>query len=350
MAENRKRDGRVYHRTAKPRKSASRTFGESADWSDHEGCEALYRNRPLDLLRCLRPWQWVKNLLLLVAPFFAFFDGATRDVSGRLFRERVAADPVALQENLGLAVVAFILLSGAAYVINDLADAAADARNPLRRNRPIAARQVSGAAAGALAALCAVGGLALAWSVSVRVGCCGFFWVAVAYAVIQPLYTFVARRWAEVAAMLVAGGFVLRAAAGALVVSVRMSPWLLLCVFLLALFVALCKRRSAHFVKALPQPTVADGRVLDLEIGALAAVTIACYALYTLSLETRQIFGTQQLVWTLPLVMLGVFRFLRLTYEDRSAGNPESLILRDPVMWVSLVGWGLACGGILWFA
>ena len=116
-----KRQGRVYHRAAKPRKYASRTFGESADWSDHQGCEGLYGNRPLDLLRCLRPGQWAKNLILLAAPFFAFFD-----------RHQTLPDAVGLQERLGLALVAFVLLSSAAYVFNDLVDARADAANPRR--------------------------------------------------------------------------------------------------------------------------------------------------------------------------------------------------------------------------
>ena len=114
MPEQKKPGGRVYHRAAQPRKRASRTFGESADWSDHEGCEALYTNRPANLLRCLRPGQWPKNLILLAAPFFACFDKGQR-----------IADPVRAQEDLGLALVAFVLLSAYAYVLNDLADAKA---------------------------------------------------------------------------------------------------------------------------------------------------------------------------------------------------------------------------------
>lgn len=339
MAENRNGQGRVYHRSAKPRKSASRTFGESADWSDHEGCEALYTNRLVDLLKCLRPGQWAKNLLLLAAPFFAFFDHTARPW-----------DWVHLQETLGMAVVAFVLLSGAAYVLNDLADAKADARNPLRKTRPIAARKVSVPAAILLVGLCLGGAAAATWQVSRLTNQCAFLWIAVAYALLQPFYTFVARRMGEVAAVVVAVGFVLRAAAGAAAAEVSLSFWLLLCVFLGALLVALCKRRSVHFLKGMPQPSAADGRILDLEIGLVASATVSCYALYTCAAETVAKFGTRALLFTLPLVILGVFRFLRLTYGDHATGTPETAILRDPGMVSILVLWVTACGVLLRFA
>ena len=124
--------GRVYHRSAKPRKGGARTFGESADWSDYSGCEALYTNRLTDLLKCLRPMQWVKNLLLLAAPFFAYFD---RSQVGGVFQRMLKENPVALQETLGLAIVSFVLLSAASYVINDLCDVAGDRAHPVKHRR-----------------------------------------------------------------------------------------------------------------------------------------------------------------------------------------------------------------------
>lgn len=337
MPGQKQQGGRVYHRAAHPRKRASRTFGESADWSDHEGCEALYANRPGDLLRCLRPGQWAKNLILLAAPFFAWFD-----------RTQTLPDPIALQERLGLALVAFVLLSAYAYVLNDLADAKADARNPLKQGRPIAARQVSLGAAIPLGALCLLGGLAAAWFHGARFGGHGLLWAALAYALLQPAYTFAARRVVELGAAAVALGFALRAAAGAVAVGVRLSPWLLLCAFLLTFLVALCKRRAAHFVKGLPQPTAAEARILDLEVAVSAAATAACYALYTLATETIANFGTDRLVWTLPLVLLGLFRLLRLTYGERGGGAPEAALLRDWPMLALIALWVGACAAILW--
>lgn len=346
MADNRKNSGRVYHRSAKPRKSASRTFGESADWSDHEGCEALYTNRLVDLVKCLRPGQWVKNLLLLAAPFFAFFDKAAR---ANTCPCSSPWDPIYLQERLGLAFIAFVLLSGAAYVLNDLADLPSDARNPLRKDRPLAARKVSAGAAGLLLACCLVFGLAAAWQVGREHGLASpFLWVAAAYVLLQPFYTFVARRLgAEVAAMTVAAGFVLRALAGAAAIEVPCSGWLLLCVFLGALFVALCKRRAQSFLKSSPQLPAAEGRILDLEIILAAASTIAAYSLYACAPATVAKFGTHALIWLLPLVLFGLFRFLRLTYGERATGNPESALFRDPALLGTIVAWLALCVALL---
>ncbi len=340
MERQNQRGGRVYHRAARPMKSASRTFGESADWSDHQGCEALYTNRPVDLLKCLRPSQWIKNLLLVAAPFFAYCDKRLD------FAQSFRQDPRQVLWMLGAAIGAFILFSATAYVFNDLVDARRDASNPIRKNRPIAARKVSLGAAIGLGVVClALGGALTAWIV--RSGCTAFLFVAVGYVVLQPIYTYSKRAWAEFGSLLLAGGFVLRAVAGAVVVGVKASPWLLLCVFLAALFVALCKRRSAHFVRALPQPSAADARILDLEVAICASATVACYALYTLSAETCKAFGSCALAWTIPLVILGIFRYLRLTYGEHSTGSPETAVARDPAMLVIVLAWAVACVALL---
>lgn len=329
---NQRTGGNSVHRVARPRpKAPARTFGESADWSDHRGCEGLYGNRPLDLLHCLRPLQWLKCLLLLAAPFFAWLD-PTQTLPGA----------VALQERLGLALVAFALVSSAAYVFNDACDLKADARDPLRKGRPLAARRVSLGAAVPLAVVCLAAGLAAAWFHGHRFGGWGLLAVTLAYALIQPVYSLWAKRVAELGACLVALGFVARAAAGALAVGVRLSPWLLLCVFLLTFLVALCKRRAAHFEKGAKAPSAAEGRILDLEIGLSAAATLATYTLYTLATETVALYGTDRLVWTVPLVLLGLCRCLRLTYAERRAANPERLLL-DPALLGLLAAWATAC-------
>ena len=334
--------GRVYHRSAKPRKGAARTFGEAADWSDYHGSAALYQNRIVDLIRCLRPGQWVmKNALLLAAPFFAWFDRAQP-----AFSERAPADWVGFFQPMVLAVIAFVLASSAAYVFNDLHDAAEDSKNPQKKDRPIAARRVSPAAAVVLMLLCLIG----AGGSALFVGSQAFLWILGAYLLLQPLYTCWLRRYDTVGASVVACGFVLRAVAGAFAVGVRFSPWLLLCVFAVALFVSLCKRRSVHFLDRKHLPSMADGRILDMEIGLTASVTVACYALYTLAPQTLTNFGTDRLVYTVFPVVLGIFRYLRLTYGERKAGIPEQVILRDPLLLALILGWILLCGILLWTA
>lgn len=343
MMERSRNGGRIYHRAARPRKGASRTFGESADWSDHQGCEALYTNRLIDLVSCFRPGQWVKNLLLLAAPFFAFFDRS------QSFATRVREVPIETAETFALAILTFILLSASAYVLNDLCDCRADAKNPLRKHRPIAARKVSFAAIIPPALIAFSGGGALAWYLGTRIGW-AFPALCAVYVLLQPVYTLWGRRSLEAGALLLAVGFVLRAMAGAVTGGVRLSPWLLLCVFLVSLFVVLCKRRCINFMKSMPQPSMAESRVLDLEIAITAAATVSCYALYTLATETIANFRTDQLVWTVLPVVAGIFRYLRLTYGDRRAGNPEQALTRDPVMALILLVWIGACGAILFFA
>lgn len=343
MLEKSRHTGRVYHRAARPRKGASRTFGESADWSDHQGCEALYTNKLADIVRCFRPMQWVKNLLLLAAPFFAFFD------HNQPFAQTLQQAPGAVLKMLGLAILTFILLSASAYVLNDICDCKADAKNPIRKHRPIAARKVSFAAIIPPTVLAFGGGIALACFLGTQIGYT-FTAICAAYIVLQPIYTLWVRRSLEAGAIVLAIGFVLRAMAGAVVVDVRISPWLLLCVFLVSLFVVLCKRRCINFIKSMPQPSVAESRIVDLEIAITAAATVTCYALYTLATETIAHFGTEFLVWTILPVVAGIFRYLRLTYSDRRAGNPETALVRDPIMAVILLLWIGMCGAILTFA
>ncbi len=349
MADTPRNYGRVYHRSAKPRKGVARTFGESADFSDHQGCEALYTNKPLDLLKCLRPGQWVKNLLLLAAPFFAYFEAFSD------YTNRVNEAPWTALGTLGLGIVAFILLSGATYIFNDLIDAKSDAKHPLKKTRPIAARKVSLVAALSLLFVALIGGLGLAWmlggtaDVWVLDGGCwceestyeaiaiehNFFWCAVAYLGIQLLYTLFMHKLKDFGEATVALGFLVRALAGGCLAGVACEPHFLLCVFIGAFFVVLCKRRSEHFIRNAPQPTAADARVLDIEISLSAASLIMSY-LFCLWMHDLGSYD----IYTLPWVVLGIFRYLRLTYADQHrAATPEAAFFRDPAMIICLLGW-----------
>ncbi len=349
MAEHSRQYGRVYHRAAKPRKGVARTFGEAADYSDHQGCEALYTNKPLDLLKCLRPGQWVKNLLLLAAPFFAYFKACSD------YADCVNKAPWASLGLLGLGIVAFILLSSATYIFNDLVDAKSDAKHPLKKTRPIAARKVSLVAALSLLAVTLAGGLGLAWGLGGTAdvwlldgGCwCeestyeaittahSFFWCAIAYLGLQLLYTLVVHKVKDFGEALVALGFLVRALAGGCLAGVPCEPHFLLCVFVGALFVVLCKRRSEHFIRNAPQPTAADARVLDIEISVTAASLIMVY-LFCLRMHDLGCYD----IYTLPWVVLGIFRYLRLTYADQHrAATPEVAFFRDPAMMICLLGW-----------
>ena len=154
----------------------------------------------------------------------------------------------------------------------------------------------------------------------------------------QVAYTYFLKRVSYVDVFVISIGFVMRAAAGALALTVRISPWLLLCTFLLSLFLALCKRRHE---KVLLEDE-ADGhraalagydrQLLDLQIGVTASATLVCYAIYTLSAETVARFHTNRLGLTIPFVVFGLFRYLELVYQHDAGGRPEKVLLTDKVM------------------
>lgn len=280
--------------------------------------------RAIDIFRALRPRQWTKNAIVLAASFFAFWDkGLEFDVVPGL------AKAVA-------ATVLFCVSSSAIYVLNDIIDIAADRRHPLKKFRPIAAGQVSRRTAAvlfaALLGTAAIGSMLLSPN---------FCMVVAAYVVIQLAYCIMLKRIPLVDVMVIAVGFVLRAIAGAVVLSVPISPWLLLCTFLLALFLALCKRRHERVLLAdiagyRPALQEYDERLLDQLIGITSAATIVSYAIYTLSPGTYEKFGTMNLGFTIPFVVFGVFRYLDLVYRHDKGDRPEQILLTDVPILLTL--------------
>lgn len=290
---------------------------------------------PFVLLRAMRPAQWTKNALVLAA--FVFALGDQRQGLGLEEAWRV----------LG-AALCFCLLSSAVYLLNDLRDREADQRHPTKRLRPIASGALGPAtawiASGLLAAGALLGGYAIAPALA---------GVLAIYAVVQVFYTLGLKRVALVDVFVIAGGFVLRALAGAVAIDVSISPWLLLCTLLLALFLALCKRRHEKVVLdglALNTRASLGGyneRLLDQLIAIVSAATIVCYALYTLWPDTVEKFGTTQLGWTIPFVIFGLFRYLDLVYRHEKGGQPEKILLTDPPLLIDLALYGITVGLVL---
>jgi len=293
------------------------------------------------LARALRPSQWTKNIVVLAAFFFARWDAGQRaHVIGWL--------PLL---NVGLATVAFCLLSSAVYLVNDVCDVAADRAHPRKRLRPVASGELSPRLALAAAALLLVAGGACAWLVN------PFFAVlAAGYLILQGVYMLGLKRLAFVDVFVIAIGFVLRATAGAWAIDVRLSPWLLLCTFLLALFLALCKRRHEKTLLELDgmRHRVAlggyDRRLLDQTLAITGTATIVCYAMYTLSSETVARFGTNRLGLTIPFVVFGIFRYLDLVYRHDEGGRPEKVLLTDRVLIVTIVLYGLTALAVFMLA
>ncbi len=277
--------------------------------------------------RALRPAQWVKNGVVPAAYFFAWGDPSqAAHVQGWL--------PLMAE---ALAVACFCCVSSGVYLVNDVRDIEADRAHPLKRLRPLAAGEIGvRAALSVSAALLLVG---LAGSVALPPA---FREVLGGYWLMQMVYTFALKRIPYVDVFVIATGFVLRAIAGATALTVRISPWLLLCTFLLALFLALCKRRHEKILleDGGEQHRAAlagyDRYLLDMQIGIISSATLVCYAIYTLSSETVQRFGTSRLGLTIPFVVFGIFRYLELVYRHDEGGSPEKVLLTDRVLMATL--------------
>ncbi len=276
----------------------------------------------LAVVRSLRPRQWVKNLLVFAGVVFA----------QKLFTPAVWAA-------LG-AFVIFCGLSGAIYLLNDVADREKDRRHPDKRHRPIASGALPLRVALAVAGVLIVLGLAAAYRLSPS-----FALAAAGYVALLAAYSAWLKHVVIVDVLVVAIGFVLRAAAGALVVEAQISGWLLICTVLLALFLALGKRR--HEVLALEAGGVTHRPILveysapflDQTIAVVTASTVTAYALYTMSPETVAKFHTALLPLTLPFVLYGVFRYLYLLYHRQLGGNPSELFLGDRALLVNTLAW-----------
>jgi len=283
-----------------------------------------------ELILALRPKQWTKNAIV-----FAPFIFALGDSSQQIAR----SDFVVVL----LAAFCFCLVSSGIYMINDVRDIESDRKHPQKKHRPIAAGRVSRRLAITVGIELILGGIVLGYLLPGRPDL-----VLGAYVVVQLAYTLFLKQLAMIDLIVIAAGFVLRAIAGAVVIEAEISPWLLVCTFLLALFLALCKRRQ-EFVRTdagrghQTRKSLAhyDERLLDQLIVMIASATLVCYTIYTLAPETVEKFGTSNLGFTLPFVLYGLFRYLYLVYCLDRGEQPEQVLLTDVPMIVNICLYGI---------
>lgn len=273
----------------------------------------------------LRPRQWVKNVFVLAALVFA----------GRL------GDPVAVARALG-AFAVFCALSSAVYLVNDLRDRDADRRHPVKRLRPIAAGEISPGTASAASVVLASAALLAGFALQTGLGA-----VAAAYFLLNLAYSFGLKRVVILDVMMVASGFLLRAWAGAAVLGVAISHWLVLCTGLLALFLGFVKRRQEIAALGGDDATRAILReyslpFLDQMIAIVTGSTVVAYALYAFSPEVAEKLGTQHLGLTIPFVLFGIFRYLYLVHRRGEGENPTALLLSDLPLIADVLLWGAA--------
>ncbi len=270
----------------------------------------------------LRPRQWVKNLFVFAGLMF----------SQQLFT------PQAWRAVAAFAI--FCGLSGAIYLLNDVADAEKDRLHPVKRRRPVASGALPRGTALVIGLALLAGSLAVSFALGRQFGL-----VALGYGVLLTTYSVWLKHLVILDVLTVAVGFVLRAVAGAVAVDADISGWLLICTVLIALFLALGKRRheylTLHGAAAAHRPILAEysERFIDQMIAVVTASTVTAYALYTMSPETVAKFHTRLLPLTLPFVLYGIFRYLYLLYRRELGGNPSDLVLSDRALLLNTVLW-----------
>jgi len=287
---------------------------------------------PALVVDSLRPHQWTKNLFVFAGVLFG----------GQLFH-LVAFGRAAA------AFAVFCALSGVVYIFNDLADRAGDQRHPLKRLRPIASGRLSPRVAFVSATVIAIAALLVALLIGPL-----FALVSVIYVALLVLYSLVLKHLVIIDALTIAAGFVLRAAAGAVAVSVPISHWLLVCTTLLALFLVLSKRR--HELTLLADGAMTHRPILeeyspyllDQMIAVVTASTVVAYSVYSTSMETAERLRTTRLGLTIPFVLYGIFRYLYLVHQKRAGGSPADLLLTDRPLLICVGLWALSVALILY--
>jgi len=287
------------------------------------------------LLSSVRPMQWIKNGFVFGPLLFS------RHLTNAATDLRVAA-------GFGL----FCLASGGIYVLNDLTDAEADRLHPTKRLRPIASGRIGRGTAATLSAAL----LAAAVAGAVPFGTV-FTLLVLAYVALNVSYSLGLKQVVIIDVMMIGAGFVIRVLAGAAVIPVSPSHWLVLCTILLSVFLGFTKRRAE--LTLLTDKAVEHRKVLtsysavflDQMVSVVTAATLMCYILYTVDERTVSTVagGSRGLLLTVPLVMYAIFRYLYLVYHLEAGGNPTQTLVKDRMMMASIVAWGVLCVVVIYY-
>jgi 4-hydroxybenzoate polyprenyltransferase len=287
----------------------------------------------IEILKSLRPQQWIKNLFIF-APL--------------VFSQNILNLPFLVTTIEAFA--AFCLVSSAHYIFNDLRDIEEDRRHPVKSLRPLASGRLKKGPA--VVALLVIGAAGIALSATIDTP---FLLIVLGYLILQTAYSMWLKHVVILDVFVVAAGFLIRVVAGGLAIRVEISSWLLICTILLALFLAMGKRRHELVLldkdATIHRPILREYNtyLLDQMISVVTASTLVAYCLYTISEETVAKFGTRNLVFTVPFVLYGIFRYLYLIHQKAEGGTPEALIIRDKPLLIDIFLWVAAAALILRF-
>ncbi len=276
------------------------------------------------ILTSMRPRQWVKNTVVFAALVFA----------------QHLLEPADLLRVLG-AFAVFCVVSGAAYLFNDVRDAEKDRRHETKRSRPVASGSLAPQIAMVAAGVLTVAGLASSALLGVD-----FLLIVVAYIVLSTMYSLWLKRVVIIDVMAVATGFLLRAVAGAAALEdIEISSWLIICTLFLALFLALGKRRhelvymNEHAISHRSVLAEYSPQLLDQMIAIVTTSTLIVYVLYTTSPSVQVKLGTTKLFITIPFVLYGIFRYLYLVHKREQGGSPERVLFSDLPLLANVLLW-----------
>ena len=277
----------------------------------------------LKILISLRPKQWIKNIFVLPALVF----------SDNLLNSSLLIVSI-------YAFFCFCALSGAVYILNDIADRNKDTLHPLKRRRPIATGELSVFAASCVSVL--LSGIAVATAFNLE---SSFGWIALMYLVQNIAYSIWLKNIVLLDVITIATGFLLRAVGGWMALQVPISSWFVLCIFTLALFLACIKRRQELVL--LKSDAVGHRHILavyslpflDQIISILTASTLVCYSLYAMGVGDSEKLISKNMEWTIPFVLYGLLRYLFVVYEKGRGDNPTSVVLGDKPLKLTVILW-----------
>jgi decaprenyl-phosphate phosphoribosyltransferase len=282
-------------------------------------------------IRLVRPRQWVKNAFI-VAPLFFTPSAWTKTQSVAVL----------------LTVIVFCLLSSTVYVVNDYADREADRLHPEKKKRPIASGEISAAGAIGIAAVLFAAAAILAITLLPH----AVVVVAASYFAINLLYSFWLKHVSILDVLIVAAGFVLRVDAGAGAIAVEPTVWIVICTGLLALFLALAKRRDdlAKDLSETHRPSLAgyNHRFIDQALAMILGALLVSYLIYTTDQSVIARYGTDKLYLTAPFVIAGVLRYLQITVVEERSGSPTDIALTDRFLIVTMLGWVVVFGLLIY--
>lgn len=275
------------------------------------------------VLLSMRPEQWIKNSFVFAALLF----------SQNLLN--LSKDIKAI-----VGFIIFCMITSCAYMINDLIDLEKDKLHPTKSRRPLASGSLNKTTAVTIIVLLCFTGLFLAFYMNSLFGI-----IVLTYLLLNIGYSLYLKNIVILDVVTISAGFVLRVLGGAIIISVTASQWLVLCTILLSLFLGFSKRR--HELVLLEDKASTHRKVLsyyntyflDQMIAVVTASTLICYALYTMSKDTIENLGTSKLIYTVPFVLYGVFRYLYLVHQKEEGGNPTEVIFTDKPMIINVILW-----------